>query len=74
MELALRWELGRELRSGLPQLPGWGGTGRGGREGPESALAWLGCGGGGGTEEERRGLGDAGWGLFGLGAECGVVT
>lgn len=69
LSLALRWELGRELRSGLPQLRGWGGAGR-----PESALAWLGSGSGGGTEEERQGLEDPGWDLFGLGAECGMVT
>lgn len=52
------------------------GLGRGvaGREGPESAFAWLGSSGAGGTEEERRRLRDPGWSLFGLGAEYGVVT
>lgn len=49
-------------------------TPRVGRERPESALVWLDSGSGGGTEEERQGLGDPGWDLFGLGAECGVVT
>lgn len=69
----------------FPLLSGgsWGGSfaqdcpnseGGAGQEGPESALAWLGSGSGGGTEEERQGLEDPGWDLFGLGAECGMVT